>query len=80
MEFINSLYYICTTKRNKMKSFTNILGTEIEYKPFYNNAEGVWYSARYEDGKLDMVLELREFDNKFECAQDCFKRIQNFLV
>jgi hypothetical protein len=58
-----------------MKSFTNIFGTEIEYKPFYNNAEGVWYSARYEDGELDMVLELKEFENKYECAKDCFEKI-----
>lgn len=60
-----------------MKSFTNIFGIKIEYKPFYNNAEGVWYTARYEDNELDMVLELREFDNKFDCAQDCFERISN---
>lgn len=60
-----------------MKSIINIFGTKIEYKPFYNNAERVWYSARFEDGELDMVFDLREFETKFECELDCHKRISN---
>ena len=40
-----------------MKTYTNIFGTKISHKPFYQTSLNTWRIARYENDKLDMVLE-----------------------
>lgn len=51
-----------------MKTYTNIFGTKISHKPFYQTSLNTWRIARYENDKLDMVLEDdKSFSTKKEC-------------
>jgi hypothetical protein len=54
-----------------MKSFTNIFGTKIEHKPFFQSACNVWRVARYEDGKIDISYENVAFETYEDCLQAC---------
>ena len=36
-----------------MKTYTNIFGTKISHKPFYQTSLNTWRIARYENDKLD---------------------------
>ena len=56
-----------------MQNFTNIFGTKVTHKPFYQSSLGTWRVARYEDGELDIV-----FENKyFLTEKDCIEFLQN---
>jgi len=52
-----------------MKTFTNIFGTKITNKPFYQRSLNTWRIARYENDKLDMVFEDKSFLTKKECIK-----------
>ena len=56
-----------------MRTFTNIFGTKITNKPFYQSSLDTWRIARYENGKLDMVFENKYFLTK----KDCIEFLQN---
>jgi len=51
-----------------MKNFTNVFGTEISYKPFYQTALNLWRVARFENNNLDLVVES---DGQFKSQEDC---------
>lgn len=56
-----------------MQNFTNIFGTKVTHKPFYQSSLDTWRVARYEDGELDIV-----FENKyFLTEKDCIEFLQN---
>lgn len=65
--------YISTVKQNNMQAFTNIFGTKIENKPFYQTCIKTWRVARYEDGELDMVYENKQFETYESCLEECKK-------
>lgn len=56
-----------------MEAFTNVFGTQIEYKPFYHTACKVWRVARFEDNKLDMVNENIGYESYEDCSIECNK-------
>ena len=51
-----------------MKDFTNLFGTKIEFKPFYQSSVRLWRVARYENGELDRVNESQGFKSEKECV------------
>lgn len=51
-----------------MRNFTNVFGTEIAYKPFFQDALSVWRVARFENNNLDVVLES---EGQFKTEKDC---------
>ena len=59
------------TKKNDMKSFKNVFGQVIEYKPFFQNSLNVWRVARFEDNEIDVVFENKGFKNYEECLKEC---------
>lgn len=65
------------TKKNNMKSFKNVFGQVIEYKPFFQNSLNVWRVARFEDNEIDVVFENKGFKNYQECLKECFKKCNN---
>jgi hypothetical protein len=58
-----------------MKSFTNIFGTKIQHKPFFQSSSKTWRIARYENEKLDIVFESLGFSTELECSYyiECVK-------
>lgn len=53
-----------------MKNLTNLFGTEITYKPFFQNALNVWRVARFENNDLDTVIESAgQFKTKSDCQE-----------
>tara|TARA_R100001463_G_scaffold42546_8_gene89103 strand:+ start:169 stop:501 length:333 start_codon:yes stop_codon:yes gene_type:complete len=56
-----------------MNTYTNIFGTKISHKPFYQASLNTWRIARYENDKLDRVFEDKSFLTKEECMQQLYK-------
>jgi len=54
-----------------MEAFTNVFGTKIEHRPFFQTCLGVWRVARYENNELFEVYEQREFKTKKQCLRAC---------
>ncbi len=55
-----------------MKTFTNLFGTKITYRPFFQKSINTWRIARYENNKLDMVFE----NSSFNTFDSCLKAIK----
>ena len=62
-----------------MKAFTNVFGTKIEHKPFYQTVLKTWRVARFENGELEQVYEGVGFKTKEKCLQDCQYLQNRFL-
>lgn len=60
-----------------MRNFTNVFGTEVAYKPFYQTVLNVWRVARFEDGELDVVFENKGFESEKSCQKHIDKLSDN---
>ena len=56
-----------------MKAFTNVFGTKIEHKPFFQTCLNTWRIARFENGELERVYETKGFKTYEECLKECTK-------
>lgn len=56
-----------------MKSFTNLFGTKIEKRPFFQECLNTWRVSRFENGELFTVYENKGFSTKEECLIECCK-------
>lgn len=56
-----------------MKAFTNIFGTRIEHKPFFQTSCNLWRVARFENNELDMVKESLGYESYDDCLIECNK-------
>lgn len=54
-----------------MKGFTNVFGTKIENKPFFQTCLNTWRIARFENGELERVYEIKGFKTYEECLKEC---------
>lgn len=57
-----------------MTTFTNIFGTKIDYKPFFQSCLNTWRVARFENGELESVYENKGFKTEKECLKECLKK------
>ena len=54
-----------------MKSFTNLFGTKVDYKPFLQTSLNVYRVARFENNELDIVFENKSFKSLKKCKIAC---------
>ena len=57
-----------------MKTFTNVFGTKIENKPFFQTCLNTWRVARFENNELFQVFESKGYKSYDECLKACLKK------
>ena len=63
--------FVYNLKLNIMKSFTNLFGTKVDYRPFLQTSLNVYRVARFENNELDIVFENKSFKSLEKCKIAC---------